>query len=96
MLPGTFYLTEVDKVHRRFYKIKEADSHDQHLEKSFNWTGALKSNKTSMSRAQKDMLIMDDSEFKETQIQRSLGLNRLNFLDSQFVANATKATQKMD
>ena len=42
------------------------------------------------------MLIMDDSEFIEKQIQRSLGLNRLNLLDSQFVANATKATQKMD
>lgn len=42
LLPGTFYLTHVDKAHRRFYKIKEADNADQNLEKSFNWTGELK------------------------------------------------------
>lgn len=61
LLPGTFYLTNVDKVHRRFYKIKEADSYDQSLEKSFNWTGALKSNKTSMTNKSNETIIMDDS-----------------------------------
>lgn len=51
LFPGTFYLTKVDNKHRRFYKIKGDES------RTFNWTGALEANKTS---------IVDDSVLATT------------------------------
>ena len=41
LFPGTFYLTKVDDVFRRYYTIKEPDAYDKNIEKSFNWTGNL-------------------------------------------------------
>jgi hypothetical protein len=82
-LPGTFYLTHVDKAHRRFYKIKEADDQEQSLEKSFNWSGDLKPHKTSMKE---ELVIVDDSTLVEMTINKIPSLRRLNHIDSQFVS----------
>jgi hypothetical protein len=59
--PGTFYLTEIDKVYRRFYKIKDASEEDKRQELTFNWTGELKPYQTALKR-----LSLLDSQFTAT------------------------------
>jgi hypothetical protein len=42
LLPGTFYLTKVDKDYKRYYTIKDPDEKDLEDMKHFEWSGNLK------------------------------------------------------
>ena len=49
-MPGTFYLTKVDKDYKRFYSIKDPDEEDMKELQHYDWTGNLKPKKIEIEK----------------------------------------------